>query len=874
MILNRIWRMVVAVAIAVSLFLGTSPALAENLPLPDPDFTGIIGETYETSTPDFNIMFGPEPPEDAPNILLVLLDDVGFGASSAFGGPIVTPTLDKLVEEGLSYNRFHTTALCTPTRAALLTGRNHHSAASGVIQEQATGFPGYSGLIPQSTATIAQILQAHGYSTSWFGKNHNVPDNQTSALGSFTRWPNDLGFDYFYGFIGGETDQWYPTLYENRNPINQPASPEEGYNLTQDLADKAINWLTYNHSLSPDTPFFLYFAPGATHAPHQPPPEYVDKYQADGEHAVAAGAENGMFVDGWDEEQANTCAKQKEMGVIPQSAQCTERPAEIPAWDDPQFDIPDAKDLLALEMQTYAGFLEYTDVEVGRVIDAIEKLGEKENTLIIYIVGDNGASAEGGFPGTCNEVSNLNGINLTMEQNLECKDKWGGPETSPHYAVGWAWAMDAPFRWMKQVASYFGGTRNPMVISWPAEIQRTGEQEQVLRDQFLHVIDVAPTLLEVTGIEPPNEFNGISQKPMEGASFANTFESDGAEQPPLRDTQYFEMYTNRGIYEDGWMASAFHRAPWEQGGGPIEDDLWELFDLEEDFTQHDDLSVSYPEKLEELQQLFNDEAEKYNVFPLDNRFAERFDTSLRPSVLGDRTHFEFYEGAIRLPEGSAPNTKNISHSITADLNITDPEMVQGVILANGGIAGGYSLYVNRDHKLVYEYNYFDTERTIITSPEALPTEQKQVQVKFEFDYDGDDACPAQIGCGGVGSLYVNDLNNPVASSRFEKTVPFRFGVDTQDVGMDLQAPVSNNYTPPFEFTGGTIEKVTIDLPAPEPVEDMSNEEFWNKIIQKVTLEFTGGTIEKVTIDLYPAPEPNEDMSNEEFWNRIIQKVTR
>ncbi|NES43260.1 MAG: sulfatase-like hydrolase/transferase, partial [Moorea sp. SIO2C4] len=431
-------RLVSSDAIALFLSIAVPPGLAQDLPLPDPTFNGQIEETYDQSEADDAILMSPQPPEGAPNILLVLLDDVGFGASEAFGGPIVTPTLDKLVENGLSYNRFHTTSLCSPTRAALLTGRNSHSAASGSIQEMATGFPGYTGLIPQSTATVAQILQAHGYSTSWFGKNHNVPDNQTCWFGPFTRWPNDLGFDYFYGFIGGETDQWYPTLYENRNPINQPASPEEGYNLNHDLADQAISWLRYNRSLSPDTPFFLYFSPGATHAPHQPPASYVDKYKAGGEHAIAAGSPNGMFVDGWDVEQAAICANQKAQGVIPADAKCTERPAAIPAWDDPQFDLEGARDLLALQMQTYAGFLEYTDEEVGRVIDAIDELGEKDNTLIIYIVGDNGASAEGGIPGTCNEIANLGGAPLTMEDNLKCKDIWGGPETSPHFAIGWS----------------------------------------------------------------------------------------------------------------------------------------------------------------------------------------------------------------------------------------------------------------------------------------------------------------------------------------------------------------------------------------------------------------------------------------------------
>ncbi|EGJ30541.1 MULTISPECIES: arylsulfatase [Moorena] len=801
-------RLVSSDAIALFLSIAVPPGLAQDLPLPDPTFNGQIEETYDQSEADDAILMSPQPPEGAPNILLVLLDDVGFGASEAFGGPIVTPTLDKLVENGLSYNRFHTTSLCSPTRAALLTGRNSHSAASGSIQEMATGFPGYTGLIPQSTATVAQILQAHGYSTSWFGKNHNVPDNQTCWFGPFTRWPNDLGFDYFYGFIGGETDQWYPTLYENRNPINQPASPEEGYNLNHDLADQAISWLRYNRSLSPDTPFFLYFSPGATHAPHQPPASYVDKYKAGGEHAIAAGSPNGMFVDGWDVEQAAICANQKAQGVIPADAKCTERPAAIPAWDDPQFDLEGARDLLALQMQTYAGFLEYTDEEVGRVIDAIDELGEKDNTLIIYIVGDNGASAEGGIPGTCNEIANLGGAPLTMEDNLKCKDIWGGPETSPHFAIGWSWATDSPFRWTKQVASYFGGTRNPMVISWPDGIQATGDRNLDLRDQFLHVIDVTPTILDIVGIQPPNKFNGIGQKPLEGASFANTFGKDGASQPAPRDTQYFEMFAHRGVYNDGWMASAFHRIPWiTTGSSPIDEDKWELFNLDADFTQHDDLSAQNPDKLAELQALFDSEADKYGVLPIDDRFTERYLVE-RPTVLGDRTYFEFYPGAIHLPAASAPNVANTSYRITADLNISDAETVQGVILANGGTAGGYSLYVTPDHDLVYEYNYVDVERTLLT--DLTPLSSGSTRVKVEFVYDGN-TCSAGFGCGGRAFLYVNDMTTPVDCSRIEATFPGRFGVDTQDVGMDLQAPVSDTYKPPFEFTGGEIEKVTIDI---------------------------------------------------------------
>jgi arylsulfatase A-like enzyme len=718
--------------------------------------------------------------EDAPNIFLVLIDDAGFGSSSTFGGSISTPTLDKLAENGLRYNRFHTTALCSPTRAALLTGRNHHSVASGTIQELADGYPGYTGLIPQSTATIGQVLQQNGYSTAWFGKNHNVPDNQTSNVGPFDRWPNGLGFDYFYGFIGGETDQWYPTLYENQNPIEQPKTPEEGYNLTHDLADKAIDWIHYEKAIAPDRPFFAYFAPGAVHAPHQPPPEYIAKYK-------------GKFDQGWDKEREIIFNRQKKLGVIPANTELTPRPDAMPSWDS--FSEEEHK-ILARQMETYAGFLEYTDDEVGRVLDSIEELGELDNTLIIYIVGDNGSSAEGSLIGTYNEILNLNGFNLTMEDNLKHYDDWGSPETSPHFAVSWAWAMDTPFRWTKQVASYFGGTRNAMVIAWGDKIK----EKNGLRDQFHHVIDIAPTLYEVAGITPPDVYNGIPQKAIEGVSMAYTFDKSGEKAEDQRKLQYFEMFGHRAVYEDGWMASAFHnRLPWITAGSvPFEEDKWELFNLDEDFSQAKDLSAEYPDKLKELKAQFIIEATKYNVLPLDDRFAERLDVALRPSLTYGRDHFDLYSGMNHIPEGTAPNTKNTSHVISADLVIPE-DGAEGAILAMGGTAGGYSLYV-QDGKLTYDYNWFDLERTTIQSSTPLPT--GKVNVKFEFNYDGG------VGKGGTGTLFVN--NRKVAQSRINKTVAGRFGVDTMDVGMDLQAPVSLNYKPPFKFTG-EIEKVEIDL---------------------------------------------------------------
>lgn len=777
------YKPLLTIAVSIVLILQSTilPAIAQELlPQSDPQFNGKIGITYKQSELDPDLLKPIEAPKDAPNIVLILIDDAGFGSASTFGGSIATPVFDKLADNGLRYNRFHTTALCSPTRAALLTGRNHHSVGSGVIQELATGYPGYTGLIPESTATVGQILQQSGYSTAWFGKNHNVPDNQTSQVGPYQRWPNGLGFDYFYGFIGGETDQWYPTLYENQNPVEQTSFPEDGYNLTHDLADKAIAWIRYKESIAPERPFFAYFAPGAVHAPHQPPQDYVKKYK-------------GKFDHGWDKEREIIFERQKKLGVIPANAKLTPRPEAMPAWDS--FSAEDQK-VLARQMETYAGFLEYTDYEIGRVIDTIDELGDLDNTLIIYINGDNGSSAEGSLIGTCNEVLNLNGYDLTMEDNRRCYEYWGSPETSPHFAVSWAWAMDTPFRWTKQVASYFGGTRNATVMSWPAKIKDTG----TVRDQFHHVIDIAPTLLEVAGLTEPRFYNGIPQKPIEGVSMAYTFGKDGEKADEHHKTQYFEMFGHRAIYDQGWMASAFHnRLPWITAGSvPFEEDKWELFNLEEDFTQSTDLSEENPKKLTELKQLFFLEGDKYNVFPLDDRFAERLDVSLRPSFTLGRTHFDLYPGMAHIPEGTAPNTKNTSHSITADLMIPE-EGAEGVILAMGGTTGGYSLYV-QDGKLHYHYNWFDLERTDITADTELPT--GKVNVRFDFNYDGG------VGKGGTGTLYIN--NRKVAQSPIEKTVAGRFGVDTMDVGADFQAPVSDRYQPPFKFTGD-IEKVAIDI---------------------------------------------------------------
>jgi arylsulfatase A-like enzyme len=756
------------------------PAVLDNLPQPDPKFNGTIGNTYHDATADPTMFKSPAAPEGAPNILLVLIDDAGFGATSTFGGPCNTPTLDKLADNGLRYNRFHTTALCSPTRAALLTGHNHHSASTGVIMEMGTGFPGYTGIMPRSTATIAQILKNNGYSTAWIGKNHNIPDNMLNNVGPFDRWPNHLGFDYFYGFNGGEADQWYPTIYENLNPIQPWGTPEEGYNLGGDQTDKAITWMRNQKSIAPDRPFFLYYAPGAVHAPHHPPKEWAEKYV-------------GKFAHGYDKQREITFKRQKELGVIPPDAKLTPRMKQVPSWDSHD---AQAKKLLERQMEVYAGYYEYTDHQIGRIVDAIEEIGELDNTLIIYIAGDNGGSAEGSLVGTANEVMNLNGISPSIEESMKFYDEWGGPETSPHYAVGWAWATDCPFQWNKQIASHLGGIRNPMVVSWPAKIKDKGG----LRTQFHHVNDVAPTILDILGIEQPKKFNGIEQKPMEGVSFAYTFADDAANAPDRKKTQYFEMMGNRGIYHDGWMASAFHKVPWDTGGSvPFENDKWELYDLSKDFSQADDLAAKNPAKLKEMQAIFDKEAKKFGVFPLDDRLAGRLDVSLRPSWTAGRNEFVFYEGMTHLPEGTAPNVKNSSHSITADVVIPE-KGAEGVILAAGGGTGGYVLYI-KDKKFTYYYDFFGYNEYKIESSE-LPAGRMQLRMDLKYDGGGP-------GKGGTATLFVN--GQEAGEGRVEKTIPGRFSMDTMDVGMDLNAPVARGeYKTPYQFTG-TIHSVTIQL---------------------------------------------------------------
>jgi arylsulfatase len=652
----------------------------KKLPLPEPPFTGRIGKTYLESEAEWPKL--PTPPAGAPNVVIILLDDVGFGQASTFGGPIATPALDKLAAGGLRYNRFHTTAICGPSRAALITGRNHHNCGSGFLAEWATGFPNYNNLIPRSTATVGKLLKYNGYATSWFGKDHNTPDWESSVAGPFDRWPTGLGFDYFYGFIGGETHQYYPVLFENTTAVEPDKSPEEGYHLMTDMTDRAINWLRYNKAIAPQKPVLLYFAPGAAHAPHHTPKEWREKYK-------------GQFDAGWEAVRAETFKRQIELGVIPPDTTLTEKPDWVESWDSLS---ADQKKLYARFFENFAGYLSFADHECGRLLDAVKELPDADNTLVFCIVGDNGASSEGGMTGTVNEVMNLNGVPSNLEDNLKLLDEIGDPHTEPHYPVGWAWCGNSPFQWVKQVASHFGGTRNPMVVSWPKRIRDAGG----IRSQFTHLIDIVPTILDVAGLPAPESVDGIEQKPMDGVSIASTFDDVNAK--PVRERQYFEVFTNRAIYDDGWIACAQHTLPWRQDLAPgnWDKDKWELYNIDEDFSESNDLAAKMPDKLAEMKALFDGEAEKNNIYPFDDRGAARLGMP-KPSPGGadpKRTHFTYYEGALRLPETASPNTKNRSHRITAVIEMPE-KGGEGVILSAGGGSAGYALYV-QDGKLVYQ----------------------------------------------------------------------------------------------------------------------------------------------------------------------------
>ena len=726
------------------------------------------------------------PPERAPNVLIVLIDDVGFGASSAFGGPCATPTAERLAAGGLSYNRFHTTALCAPTRAALLSGRNHHSVGMGSITETATSAPGNSSLRPNTKAPLAMTLKLNGYSTAQFGKCHEVPVWQSSPMGPFDAWPSaGGGFESFYGFIGGENNQWDPALYDGTTPIEPPATPEEGYHLTEDLADRAVSWIRQQKALMPDKPFFVYFAPGATHAPHHVPKQWADKY-------------HGQFDDGWDVQREHTFARQKDMGVIPADAELTVRHDEIPAWDD----MPDElKPVLAREMEVYAGFLEHTDHHVGRVIDVLEDLEILDDTIVYYIIGDNGASAEGTLNGAFNEMANFNGMAaLETPEFLTSKlDELGSPSSYNHYSVGWAWAMDTPFQWTKQVASHWGGTRNGTIVHWPGGIEEKGG----LRSQFSHVIDVAPTILEAAGLPEPTMVNGVQQSPMEGTSMLYAFNDAGA--PDRHELQYFEMFGNRGIYHKGWSAVTKHKTPWVMVGGELpafDDDVWELYDGSKDYSQARDLAADEPQRLFELQRLWLIEAVKYNVVPLDDRSAERLEPSIagRPTLIRGNSQL-FFPGMGRLSENSVVSIKNKSFSVTADVAVPDGG-ANGVIMAQGGRFGGWTLYAKDGHAK-FAYNTLGIHEFATAADSPIPAGNHQVRMEFAYDGGG-------LAKGGDVTLYYD--GTPVGTGRVESTQPMIFSADeTTDIGYESGTTVTPDYTAKDSRFTGKINWVQVDL---------------------------------------------------------------
>ncbi|MBA3648178.1 MAG: arylsulfatase [Chitinophagales bacterium] len=739
-----------------------------------------LGDTYLDSKADY-----PQPikaRKGNPNILIIMLDDVGFGASSTFGGPVNTPTCDWLARNGLLYNQFHTTALCSPSRAALLTGRNHHSAGTGVITEFGTGFPGYTGIIPKETALTAEILRDNGYSTAAFGKWHNTPDNEISVIGPFDHWPTYMGFEYFYGFQGGETNQWFPSIYENTVPVITSSSPAQAYNFMTDMTDKAVNFMEQQKAAAPDKPFYLYFAPGATHAPHQPLPEYRDKYK-------------GEFNMGWDKLREITFEHQKQLHIIPNDALLTPRPMEIPSWEEQS---TEAKKLYEKFMENYAGYLEYADAPTGRLIDELKKLNQLNNTLVIYIMGDNGASLEGSLYGTCNEFKGLNGYPENIENNLKWLNKIGTPETAPNYPVAWAWAMNTPFQWGKQIASHLGGIRNGMVISWPNRIKDTGQ----IRSQFHHLIDIAPTILDATQIPAPTVINGVTQKPIEGVSMLYTFDKPDA--PSEHHIQYFEMFMCRGLYKDGWFACTRHnRVPWMHSSSTAQNfnkDEWELYNLDEDYSQAITLAAKDSVKLKELKNLFWEEALKYNVLPLDDRTGERGNTTFRPNLNAGRKTFIYYNTSTRIPEGIAANIKMKSYEIRADIIIPQKD-AEGVIITQGGNSAGWSLIV-KNGKAIFIYNWFGENVYMIASSGKLPT--GDVTIRFQFIWDG-----GKPDAGGSGILYINSKKE--AEGRIEKTVSRRFSLETLDVGIDYGTSVCNEiYNAPFPYNG-TIKTVTIDL---------------------------------------------------------------
>ncbi|MES2127927.1 MAG: arylsulfatase [Pseudomonadota bacterium] len=733
-------------------------------------------------------LFQVKAPARAPNVLVVLIDDMGFGQSSAFGGPVHMPTVEALARDGLRFNEFHTTALCSPTRAALLTGRNAHVNNMGVISEVATAFPGNTGVRPNSVAPLAEMLRLNGYATGAFGKYHEATAWEGSPSGPTDRWPTRSGFDKFYGFIGGEANQFAPHLYDGMAQVTLPANPR--YHLMTDMTNQAINWMRAEKSLTPDKPFFLYFAPGATHAPHQVPKEWIDKYK-------------GRFDMGWDQLRVQTLARQKALGVVPPGTELAPKPAAIKDWATLS---ADEKKLFARQMEIFAAFGEYADTEIGRLVRAIEAMGQLDNTLVLYIVGDNGASAEGGMNGVLNESTYFNGVDESVSDILRHYDELGGPNSYGHYAAGWAVAGDTPFTWTKQVASNYGGTRNGMVVRWPAHFKAHGE----VRSQWHHVIDVAPTILEAAGLPEPKVVNGTVQTPIQGVSML--YAIDNASAADRHTTQYFELAGNRAVYHEGWLAGTVHKAPWERKPrATLDADTWELYDTRQDFSLRHDVAAAQPEKLKQMQALFLDQALRNKVLPIDDRTIERFNPAIagRPDLMAGRSELTVYPGMTGMMENVFINTKNRSFSISAEVELG--RATSGAILAQGGRFGGYSLYM-KDGQLSFTYNWLNREHYTVRAPQALAP--GKATIMFDFSYDG-----GGLGKGGLGILSVNGVE--VARGRIEHTQPLVYSIDEgADVGADEGTPVSTDYASPFPFDG-SIAKVSVTLKAARAIDPAS-----------------------------------------------------
>ena len=749
-----------------------------SLPIPEPDYprSTELDARNAQAPPRFEI----KAPAGAPNVLIVLVDDMGFGMPSAFGGPVRMPNAERLAKQGLRYNQFHTTALCSPTRTALLSGRNHHMNNMGSITETATGFPGNTGQRPNSVAPMAEMLRLNGYSTSFFGKNHETAPWEVSPSGPTDRWPTRSGFDKFYGFFGGETDQWNPTLYDGMARIPTPHHP--GYNFMTDMTDQAISWMKFQKSLTPDKPFFMYFAPGATHAPHHVPAEWIAKNK-------------GRFDGGWDKLREATLARQTELGVVPKGTKLANKPNGIQDWDKLS---DDERKLFARQMEVYAAFGEYADNEIGRLFDAVGEIGQMDNTLIFYILGDNGTSAEGGMSGMFSEMTYFNNVDENVQEMLKHYDEWGSATTYPHMAAGWAVAGDTPFMWTKQMPSNYGGTRNGMIVSWPKRIKGKNE----VRSQWHHVIDVAPTVLEAASLPEPKSVNGTVQSPIEGVSMLYSFDQPAAKS--THQTQYFEIFGNRAIYHDGWFAGTVHRAPWEKvPRQKLQEDTWELYDTTKDFSLANDLAKSNPEKLKELQDIFMKDASKYRVLPIDDRLMERMiaKSAGRPDLMGDRTSLTLSLGMDSMSENVFLNLKNRSCSITADVEIPEGG-ANGVIIAQAGRFGGWSLYL-KDGKPTYCYNFLGLQEYKVAAPNALAA--GKATIRMNFDYDGGGA-----GKGGVANILVN--GEKVASGRIERTQMAIFSADeTAGVGKDDATPVTNDYKERDNAFTGKILKVTLDV---------------------------------------------------------------